>query len=319
MISLQRRESAMMPAVSSRPAHSHPVLGIALKLVSVLLLASMAACVKFLGSGIPAGMVIFCRGVVSMLVIALFAWWTDGLHLLKTRDWRAHALRSVAGSISMFCWFIALTMIPLAQMTVISFTIPLFLTVLAMIFLAEHIHWYRWTALAIGFAGVLIIVGPQVIGVGGNALGAGIGLTSAILAAFAQMFLRRMSGFEHALTITFYFFMTSTAFAAASTLFVGWPMPTPTQWIVIGLAGLFGSVGQVLMTYSFRYAEASLLAPLDYTSLLFAVAVGYYVFAESPFVTTWIGAPLVIASGAIILWREYAKFRAIRSAGRVVT
>ena len=92
---------------------------------------------------------------------------------------------------------------------------------------------------------------------------------------------------------------------AAFTALAGWPMPTAEQWLFIGLAGLFGVLGQLLMTYSYRYAEASTVAPLDYANLLLAVFYGYYFFGELPHLSTWIGAPLVIAAGAIILWREY--------------
>jgi drug/metabolite transporter (DMT)-like permease len=305
--------------VSASPAHSsHPVLGIALKLGSVVAFAGMAACVKYLGSDVPAGQTVFFRGMISMLVIAWVAWQTGGLGLLKTRNWRAHAARSLAGSASMFCWFITLTLIPLAEMTAISFTVPLFLTVLAMLFLHERIHWYRWTALGIGFAGVLIIVGPELMQVGDHSLGAATGLAAAVLAAFALMFLRRMSGQEHALTITFYFFATSTVLAALTALLGGWPMPTREQWIVLTLTGLFGVAGQLLLTYSYRHSEASLLAPLDYVSMLIAISIGYYVFGETPHLSTWIGAPLVIGAGGIILWREYVKLKRVKPVESVV-
>lgn len=309
----------MMRAVSASPEHSsQPVLGIALKLASVVFLAAMAACVKYLGADMPAGQTVFVRGFVAMVVVAIVAWRTDGLHVLRTSNWQAHALRSIAGTASMFCWFTALTLIPLAEMTAISFTIPLFLTVLAMLVLGERIHWYRWTALGIGFAGVIVIVAPQLTSDVGSALGVSVGLASAVLASFALMFLRRMSGTEHVLTITFYFFLTSSVFGLVSALFRGWPMPTPTQWSLLLLIGIFGAAGQLLMTYSYRHAEASMLAPLDYVNLLVSVAIGYYLFAEIPHVSTWIGAPLVVAAGVIIIWREYVKMRSIATAGRLV-
>jgi drug/metabolite transporter (DMT)-like permease len=308
----------MMRAVSAPPEQSsQPVLGIALKLASVLFLAAMAACVKYLGADVPSGQTVFFRGSIAMVVVALVAWRTDGLSVLRTTNWQAHALRSIAGTASMFCWFSALTMIPLAEMTAISFTIPLFLTVLAMLVLGERIHWYRWTALGIGFAGVVIIVAPQLTSDAGSALGVSVGLASAVLASFALMFLRRMSGREHVLTITFYFFLTSSSVGLLSALVRGWPMPTATQWLVLLLIGILGAAGQLLMTYSYRYAEASMLAPLDYVTMLVAVAIGYWLFAEIPHVSTWIGAPLVIAAGVIIIWREYVKMRAIASAGRI--
>jgi drug/metabolite transporter (DMT)-like permease len=97
----------------------------------------------------------------------------------------------------------------------------------------------------------------------------------------------------------------------ALTAVAGWPMPTPKQWLFIVLASLFGAIGQLLMTLSYRYAEASTIAPLDYTSLLAAITFGYLFFGETPEVSVWIGAPLVVAAGLIILWREYRRSVAI--------
>ncbi len=276
-----------------------------LKLASVLFLASMGACVKHLGSAIPSGETIFVRGLISIVVLTFVAWWVEGgLQVLKTRNLRSHALRSLSGTASMFCWFTALTLIPLADFTAISFAAPLFLTILAMLFLGERIHGYRWSALGIGFVGVLIMVGPQLTF--GSSFGVVVALGAAVFSAVAVTFLRSMSGSggEHAITITFYFSVT-TMVCAAFTALAGWPMPTGEQWLFIGLAGLFGVLGQLLMTYSYRYAEASTVAPLDYANLLLAVIYGYYFFDELPHLSTWIGAPLVIAAGAIILWREY--------------
>jgi drug/metabolite transporter (DMT)-like permease len=276
-----------------------------LKLVSVLLLSSMAVCVKYLGSAIPTGQIIFIRGLLSIAVLAALAWRVEGLHLLKTRNWRSHAVRSLMGTVSMFCLLTAVTLIPLAEFTAITFTAPMFLTILAMVFLGERIHQYRWTALIVGLIGVMIMIGPQLSFGGGSVLGVALTLAAAVSSAFAMMFLRSMSGGgEHAITITFYFSLTVMA-CAALTFFWGWPEPTATQWLFIVLAGLFGVFGQLLMTYSYRYAEASTIAPLDYTNLLAAISYGYFLFDEIPSASTWLGAPLVIASGLVILWREY--------------
>ena len=305
----------MLP-VSAGPDH-RAIAGVGLKLISVASFASMAACVKYLGNAVPAAQVVFCRGVISLVVVALVAWRVGGLGRLKTRNWRSHAVRSLAGALSMFCWFISLTLIPLAQMTTISFTIPLFLTVLALVFLGERIHAYRWNALAVGFAGILIIVSPDLMSPSGSLAGVAIAMTAAVLAAFAQMFVRRMSRHEHALTITFYFFLTSTLLAAATLVLEPWPLPTAGQWLLLAMTGAFGVVGQLTMTYSFGYAEASLLAPLDYVSMLFAVALGYAIFGEIPGASIWIGAPLVMTAGGIIIWREYASLKGNRAARAV--
>lgn len=264
----------------------------------------MTVCVKLLGDDIPSGQTIFVRGILSMALVALIAWRTGRLELLRTANWRSHASRSLSGTMSMFCLFIALTMIPLADVTAITFTAPLFLTVLAMLFLGERIHAFRWTALGIGFIGVLIMIGPHLSFAHTSSLGALVALGAALFSAVAMTFLRSMSGGEHALTITFYFSLTFTL-CAVVTAVQGWPAPTAIQWSLILAAGLFGVLGQLLMTYSYRYAQASTIAPLDYTSLIIAVILGFIIFGEVPHASMWIGAPLVVTSGLIILWREY--------------
>jgi drug/metabolite transporter (DMT)-like permease len=282
-----------------------PVLGISLKLASVVVFAGMTVCVKSLGSGIPAGQTLFVRGLISILVLALIAWGTGRPHLLKTRNWRSHALRSLSGTVSMFCLFIAVTMVPLADLTAITFTAPMFLTVLAMVFLGERIHRFRWTALGIGFLGVVITIGPHLSFAHGTSAGVLLALINAVFSAIAMMFLRSMSSGEHAITITFYFSLTFMI-CAGLTAIQGWPMPTPAQWLLIVLAGVFGVFGQLLMTYAYRYAEASTIAPLDYSNMILAVILGYAFFDEIPSLSVWIGAPLIVGAGLIILWREYS-------------
>jgi drug/metabolite transporter (DMT)-like permease len=299
--------------MSEDSARHRPVLGIMMKLGSVVLFAGMTVCIKMLGQHIPIGQTIFVRGVISALVLALLAWRTEGLHLLRTRNWKAHALRSLSGTISMFCLFTAVTMIPLADVTAISFTAPMFLTVLAMVFLGERIHRFRWTALAVGFLGVLIMVGPHLTFSGQAPIGVLLALAAAMFSAVAMVFLRSMSVGEHAITITFYFSLTFSGCAALTAL-QGWPMPTAAQWWLIVIAGLFGVAGQLLLTYAYRYAEASTIAPLDYTSMVAAVILGYLFFDEIPGLSIWIGAPLVVGAGLIILWREYYLKRQVSAA-----
>jgi drug/metabolite transporter (DMT)-like permease len=291
--------------------HHRPVLGVALKLSSIVLLSSLAACVKYLGATVPTGQLIFARGLISVLVLAVIAWQTVGLRILRTANLRSHAVRSLSGTASMFCWFTALTLIPLADFTAISFTAPMFVTMLAIPLLGERIHAYRWSALAIGFVGVVITIGPHLT-FGGSTLGIVVSFGAAIFQALAIVTLRGMSGSggEHPLTITFYFSLT-TVLCSAVTVLGGWLMPTGREWLFIGLIGLLGVSGQLLMTLSYRYTEASTLAPLDYTNILFALALGYYFFAEVPHWSMWIGAPLVIAAGLVILWREYRRYAAV--------
>jgi drug/metabolite transporter (DMT)-like permease len=289
---------------AAHASRQRPVLGIALKLASLLLFSGMTLCVKLLGKSIPSGQTIFVRGLISIAVLALIARHTNRLHLLKTSNWRAHALRSLSGTISMFCLFTALTMIPLADVTAITYMAPMFVTILAMVFLGERIHRYRWGALILGFVGVLIMIGPHFSFGTAGSLGSLAAVGAALFTAVAMTSLRAMSVGEHAITITFYFSLTFMICAGLTAL-QGWPLPTATQWCLIVLAGLFGVFGQLLMTYSYRYAEASTIAPLEYTSMVMAILLGYLFFSEVPQLSVWIGAPLVIAAGLIVLWREH--------------
>src|SRR5690349_18950926 len=161
-----------------------------------------------------------------MAVLAFIAWHFHGFKILRTQRLGSHALRSLAGTASMFCWFTALTLIPLADFTAISFTAPMFLTLLAMLLLGERIHGYRWTALGIGFVGVIITIGPHLT-LGGSSLGVVIAFGAAVFSAAAITTLRSMSGAggEHPLAITFYFSVT-TVICSALTAIAGWPMPT---------------------------------------------------------------------------------------------
>jgi drug/metabolite transporter (DMT)-like permease len=144
-----------------------------------------------------------------------------------------------------------------------------------------------------------------------------VALGAAVFSAFAMLFLRSMSGGEgeHPITITFYFSATAMICAAVTALW-GWTVPTAEQWVMIVLAGTFGVLGQLLLTASYRYAEVSVIAPLDYANLLMAIGYGYFIFGETPQLSIFLGAPLVIVAGLIIVWREYRN--ALARAGRVV-
>jgi len=287
-----------------------PVLGALLKLISVAMLAIMSLCIKLLGKDIPIGETIFARGVMAIVVLGFIAHRTTGLHVLKTNNWRRHALRSIAGTTSMFCLFASLTLIPLADVTAINFASPIFITILAMVFLKERIHAFRWAALVMGLIGVIIMVAPQLTLQHGNAVGALTALGGALTGAIAITTLRSMSKTEPAITITFYFLMTAMC-CALLTSFFGWVIPDSHQAEWMLLAALCGVLGQLLMTTSYRYAEASMIAPLDYTGLIMSVILGYLVFSEVPSMAIWLGSVLVIAAGLVIIWREYRLHKTI--------
>ena len=279
------------------------MLGISDKIVAHLMFAVMFASAKSVGVAVPIGQVLFWRSGVGILVIIAFAAATHRLALLATNRIDTHAFRSLSGVTSMFCNFSAFSLLPLADATAIGFTQPLFVVVMAALMLGEQVRVYRWSAVILGLAGVIIIIGPHATLGGNHLVGALYALTGAALSALAMIFLRRMSAHEHSITIAFYFMLTTIVLSSFSFL-LGWTPLDNTQMSALILTGFAGGIGQLCLSYSYRFAEASVLAPFDYTALLWAAALGYFVFGDFPILQVWIGAGFVIAAGLVIVWRE---------------
>jgi len=286
-----------------------PLVGIACKVAATLMFAVMFAAIRWLGPYFPIGEIVFFRSALGIPVIVAAAYVTGGPALLATRRIDSHALRSIAGTIAMFCNFAAYTYLPLADATALGFAAPLFVVILAALMLSERVHVYRWSAVIAGFIGVLIIAGPEASLSRGALYGATFALTGAGLTAVAMIFLRRMSAHEHSITIAFYFMLTSAA-VSLTTLLFGWNCPTPWEAAIILSTGLAGGAGQLFLSFSYRFGEASVLAPFDYAAMIWAVVLGYFLFGELPAAQVWLGGVIVIAAGLLILWREQRLGRA---------
>jgi drug/metabolite transporter (DMT)-like permease len=280
-----------------------PLVGIACKVAATLMFAVMFAAIRWLGPYLPIGEIVFFRSTLGIPVIVAAAYATGGPALLVTKRIDSHALRSIAGTIAMFCNFAAYTYLPLADATALGFAAPLFVVILASLMLSEQVHFYRWSAVIAGFIGVLIIAGPEASLSRGALYGASFALTGAGLTAVAMIFLRRMSAHEHSITIAFYFMVTASAVSLTTVLF-GWNWPTRWEAAIIVLTGLAGGAGQLFLSFSYRFGEASVLAPFDYAAMIWAVVLGYFLFGELPAAQVWLGGIIVIASGLLILWRE---------------
>lgn len=302
MISLSR----LAPTPTHPIEHDQPLVGILYKLASVLILAIMSACIKWLGPEFPTGQIMFYRSLFAVPPILLAAALGEGLHLLKAHSVTPHAMRSITGAGAMFCTFSALTLIPLADAVSIGFAAPLFIVVLAVITLGERVHLYRWSAVAVGFMGVILMIGPHFETGTTSLLGASFALAGAVLTAASMILIRRMSAQEHSITIAFYFSLTCAA-VGLCTLVTGWHAQSPMQTGVLVMTGLLGGVGQLFLTLSYRYAEASVIAPLDYTNMIWATILGYFVFGELPTTIVWAGSIIVISAGLLILWREHRR------------
>lgn len=292
----------------SRETSARPAKGMALNVAALFVLMCMAALVKAASEHVPTGQAVFARAFFSLPVIliwiALQGPLMDGLRMARPRQ---HLLRGLLGTAALSLNFLALASLPLPEVTTIGFAAPLMTLVFAVLLLGEKVRLFRWSAVAIGFAGVLIVVWPN-LSLDGNLdtvarLGALAALGSATCAALVKIVLRRMVATETTPAIVFWFAATASALALL-TLPFGWVMPPLPIAALLVAAGVLGGVGQLMMTASYRFADASALAPLWYVQLLFASLIGYLVFGELPTSATIMGAVLVILSGLLILWRE---------------
>ena len=289
------------------PALKHNSLGILLKLGATIAFSLMYVAIR-LAQPAPIGEVMFFRGFFALVPLVAVSFFTHGFRsLVQTAHPWLHLRRSVAGTASMFLNFAAVTRLPLADITAFSFVAPIFATVLAALLLHEQVGPHRAAAVVAGFGGVLFMAAPHgfpgMTVATGSSLGAAFAISGALLSAFVVIFIRQMSGTEHSEAIVFYF-MVVCATAGALTMLWEHITIAPTALMWLTLTGILGGIGQVCMTYSYRYAAPSLLAPFDYTAMIWAVALGYFIFAEVPERIVLAGAGVVIVSSLYIVWRE---------------
>ena len=287
-----------------------PLRGIALKLGSVLVFIVMSSMIKTTADHVPAGQAVFFRSFFAIPVIV--AWLVMRRELatgFRTANPLGHFWRGLVGTLAMGLNFAGLAYLPLPEVTAIGYAAPLLTVVFAAMFLGEQVRAFRLTAVALGMVGVLIVLSPRLTVLSpeaashAEAFGAMLVLGGAVFAALAQVFVRRLVNTEKTPAIVFWFSVTATVLSLATMPF-GWVWPTPQETAVLVGSGLLGGVGQILLTSSYREADASLVAPFDYASMLFALLIGYFVFNEMPTLTMLGGATLVIAAGVLIIWRE---------------
>ncbi|MBS1301809.1 DMT family transporter [Loktanella sp. SALINAS62] len=285
-----------------------PLRGIALKFVSVCLFVIMSALIKAASDQVPPGQAVFFRSLFAVPIILI---WLAMRHELrdgwKTRNPLGHVWRGLAGTSAMGLGFAGLGLLPLPEVTAIGYAAPILVVIFAAMFLNERVGRFRLTAVAVGMVGVVIVLSPRLT-VGASAgtaetLGAVLVLMGAICAALAQVFVRKLVASENTAAIVFWFSVTATVLSLL-TLPWGWAMPTVDRIALLVCAGLLGGLGQIFLTSSYRFAEASLVAPFDYSSMLLALIVGYVFFDEVPTGTMLLGAAIVITAGIGIILRE---------------
>jgi len=284
-----------------------PLRGIVLILLAVSMFTVMGSLIKA-ADRIPVGEAVFFRAFFAMPVIVIWLMARGEMASgLRTTSWRNHAVRGIVGTCAMGLGFLGLKLLPLPEVTAIRFATPIFIVIFAVVLLGERVRLIRMSAVAVGLAGVLIVMWPRLgAGFGGGnlaLLGACVTLGSAALAALAQVFVKAMTGTERTTAIVFYFSATASSLSLLTIPF-GWVWPVGVEWVFLVGAGIVGALGQILLTASFRHADAGLLAPFTYVSMIWALIIGYFIFDEVPTVPMLAGAALVIAAGVAIVLRE---------------
>jgi drug/metabolite transporter (DMT)-like permease len=297
-----RRKSGQM----KRKKAQNIYLGIGLILLSTLSFTLMSAIIRWLGNRVPLGEVVFARSFFALVPLFLMLLWRRELRLAVqfNNPW-GHVGRAIASIGSMFCNFAALARIPLVDATAIAFATPLLNVALAAIFLGEKVRKFRWIAVFVGFVGVLIMLSPnfttasrQEAALAGSLFAvAGVILTSA---AMTQV--RQMSKTETTASMVFSFTALSTL--ASFVTIPDWIWPAPGDAIALVCSGIFGGIGQITVTESYRHAGAGTVAPFAYTSMIYSLIIGYSLFGEVPQAVVLLGALLVVFAGLFVLYRE---------------
>jgi drug/metabolite transporter (DMT)-like permease len=296
--------------VTSSAAHpplQRVVLGIALRIAAMAVMAGLSAIVKWTGArGVPVFEIILFRNLFAFVPLGLYIWRTTGFSVLRTERPVGHLARSLIGLLAMTCGFSAVQHLPLTEATALQFTSPLFMTALSALLLSERVGRHRWAAVIVGFLGVLIMARPQPGHM--NLTGLGLGITAAFCAAGATVAIRQMSDTERGSTIVFYFTLAGTILGLVGSA-ANFVVPDPLTLGMLVLGGLVGGVGQMLLTEALQKAPIGVVAPFDYSQLVWATLLGFLIWGELPRWLTVVGAIVVAGSGAYILRRELRRFR----------
>lgn len=286
--------------------------GVLLKIMSALCATLMLACVKGLQGNIPTGEVIFFRSFVALFPLLVWLKIQGSVRQsIKTKNIAGHLVRGFSGTGGMYFNYLALVYISLADATAISYAAPLFTLVMAAMLLKETVRFSRWLAVVVGFSGILLMLSANLsagsaflssgFALDGAALGTVFALLAAMCSATSNVQIRFLNGVESPGAIVFYFSLMTTCIGLA-TLAFGWTMPKGREWWLLIGCGFFGGVAQILVTLSLRYADASLLAPFDYTTLVWSMVIGYLFLDSLPGHATLIGASIVALAGIFTIW-----------------
>ena len=286
-------------------ARPRPLLALGVRLMAAFALATMGMLVKLAGErGAHLFELIFWRQLLTLVLLGAGLALTGRLAMLKTQRLPAHARRALSGLFGMIFTYGAVLLLPLAEATTLGFTAPVFAVLIAMVLLHERIGPYRWGAVAMGFAGVIVVMQPfSGLHEGVTLAGVAVGLVAPFMVALISFQLQDLNTTENPWSIVFWFAALTTPIAALALPFVI-AAHDPLTWALILGMGLVGAAAQMLLTTSLRFGSAAVILLMDYTALLWASVYGIFIFDRAAPASLWLGAPLIIAAGLLIAWRE---------------
>jgi drug/metabolite transporter (DMT)-like permease len=291
--------------------------GALMMLGATALFTIMSALIKGLSDNIHFVETMFFRSAFALPVMFAIAARGRDWGVLRTRRLPGHLVRAFTGTMAQGCSFYALTVLPLAEQTALTYTTPLFVTLLSIPFLGEKVGIHRWSAVLVGFGGIMVIaLGDGAFQGGGPdrvvAIGMGVAVLQGVWSAATTLLVRSLSATESSTTIVLWQSLLMTAFTLVALPFF-WTTPTLFELLLLVLVGLIGGVAQIMLTEAYASAQVSALGPYSYTSILWSVAIGWVVFSDAPGIGTLAGAALIVASGLYILHRELRRARQRRT------
>lgn len=279
-----------------------------LRLIAAAALAVMFALVKLLDArGVTLVESLFYRQGLALIPVTIWLMLGPGLASVKTKRIGVHISRMVVGLSGMSLNFLGMILLPMTEATVAGFTVPIFATLLAILFLGERPGMWRWGAILLGFIGVLVVLHPDSAMF--QSKGMLIALAGALLTAGVSILIRQLGATEPPTTVVFWFSLTSLVPLGLLMPWFGSLDHGPAVWGLLLAMGIVGGLAQIFLTAALRYGPVAVVLPMDYSSLIWSTLLGWLLFQTLPTATTLIGAPIIIASGLVILWRERVQLR----------
>lgn len=292
--------------------------GALMMLGATALFTIMSAMIKGVSADVHFIEVMFFRSAFALPVVFAIAMRSRNWKVLRTKRFPGHVVRAFTGTMAQGCSFYALTVLPLAEQTALTYTTPLFVTILSIPLLGEVVRIHRWSAVIVGFIGILVIALGQGAFQGGElpdartAFGMSVAVVQGLFSAVTTLLVRNLSSTESSSTIVMWQSLLMTAFTLVALPFV-WSAPSGMSLLLLIGVGLIGGIAQVMLTEAYASAQVSALGPYSYTSILWSVMLGWMIWGDAPSWATILGAVLIVASGLYILHRELVRSREKRT------